>query len=133
MIFLQIEAIGTRLIVVAVYPGTADELDQILIAMIVLGKDDEVIAGSVSRRLVPVLLTVVGDIHLTAEDRFERLLPFSLALLVDGCAIVGELLDTIHDTMIRDGHAFHPVFNSLVNEVGHLRLSVKNTIMCMNV
>jgi hypothetical protein len=75
----------------------------------------------------------MSDIHLAPEDRLERFLPFRLPLLVYRGTIVGEFLDTIHDTMISDGHTFHSVFDSLVNEMRHLRLSVENTIVCMNV
>ena len=133
VIFLQVVAVGTRAVIVSVGPGPADELDQILIAMVVLCQHNEVIARLVAGFLVFVLLVMVGHIHLTAEDGLERLQSVGLALLIDTGAIVRELFDAIHHAVVGNGHALHAVLDGFVDQMGHLGLTIKNGIMSMYV
>ena len=48
MILLQVLTVGTWSHIIAVYPSTRNKLDKILVAFIVLGKNNEVIATHVS-------------------------------------------------------------------------------------
>ena len=133
VVFLQVIAVGTRPVIVSVGPGTADELDEILISVVVLCQDDEVIARLVAGLLVLVLLVMVRYIHLTAKDRLERLQSVGLALLVDTGTIVRELLDAIHHAVVGNGHALHAVLDGFIDQVRHLGLTVKYRIMSMYV
>ena len=83
--------------------------------------------------LVLVVHRATGYIHLAAEDRFERCLALLLPALVDLGTIVRELLDAEHHTVICDGHALHPVGDGLVDKTCHLRLSVQDRVICMDV
>lgn len=117
VIFLKVVTVGARPGVETVYPGVADELDEVLVSMIVLGKDDEVVALIVTFAPVLTLLVVIGDVHLATEDRLERLLALLLALLVDACTIIGKFLDAVHHAVVGDGHALHAVGNGFVHQV----------------
>ena len=133
VITLQILAVGTGSVIVAVHPRAAHQLNQVLVTAIVFGQHDKVVAGVVAGVLVLVFLAAVGHIHLAPEDRLERLQPFSLALLVHRGAIVRKFLDAIHHAMVRNGHAAHAVADGFVHQVGHFRLSIEYRIVRMYV
>ena len=133
MIFLQLLMIRSRTVIEAIHPGVTDKLDQVLIAKFVLGQHNQVIATQVLLGLLQVHVAPSGHIHLTSEDGLERLQSLFLASLVDTIAYIMEFLDAEHIAMVSDGHAFHAVGNSLVNQFLDTRLTVKNRIIGMYV
>ena len=125
MIFLQVLTIRTRTHVIAVDPRTRHQFYKVLIAMIVFGEHNEVVATHVAMLLHLILLAVVSHIHLAAKYRFERLLTLFLEFAVHLIAIIEKLFYAEHVAMIGYGHAFHAVGNGLVDEFLHTRLSVQ--------
>ena len=117
VVSLQVFAVGTWTHVVAVHPCVRHELDEVLVALVVLGQHDEVVAALVFLAPSQRLRTVTRDIHLAAEDGDERFQPLFLPLLVDVDAVVVELLDPEHVAVVGDGHALHAVGYRLVNEL----------------
>ncbi len=88
--------VGTWFVVVAVGPCLADELYEVVVALAILGKHNQMEA------IVALVLSVghffTGDIHLASEDRFELLLiGFPGVLFVD---IVIKLLDAEHVAVV---------------------------------
>ena len=133
VVFLQLLMIRAGTVIEAVHPGIADKFDQVLIAKFVLGKHNQVIATQVLLGLLQVHVAPSGHIHLTSEDGLERFQSLFLASLVDTIAYIMEFLDAEHIAMVSDGHAFHAVGNSLVNQFLDTRLTVKNRIIGMYV
>ena len=82
MVFLKVIAVGPGLVIITVDPRPTDQLDKVLVTMIVLGKHNEVIARTVTSRLVLVFLMMMGHIHLASKNRLERFKPVFLALFV---------------------------------------------------
>ena len=101
--------------------------------MVVLRQHDEVIARVVVHALVLVVHRAAGYVHLAAEDRLERRFALLLPAFVDLGAVVRELLDAEHHAVVRDGHAFHPVGHGLVDQPCHLRLSVQDGVVRVDV
>ena len=129
VVALEVGAVGTRTIVVAICPRIGDELDEILVTIIVLGQHDEVVTAVVAHLLDLVFLAAARHIHLTTQDGLERLEPLLLALLVDTGAVVGQFLDAIHHAVVGDRHTAHAVGNGLVDQVGYLGLTVEYRVV----
>ena len=133
MVSLQIGTICTRPHIIAVHPGVADQFDQVLIAFIVLGKHDQVIATHILLATPQLLGTITRHIHLTAKDGFERLQALLLTSFVDTSYIIMELLDTEHVAMIGNRHASHAVTNRLVHQFLDTRLTIQYRVISMYV
>ena len=133
VVTLEIGAVGTRTHVVAVYPCARDELDEVLVALVVLGQHNEVVAALVFAAVLLLLGAMLGHIHLAAEDGLEGFLARLLALFVDADTVVVELLDAEHVAVVGDSHAPHAVGNGLVDEFRNLGLAVQDGIVCMYV
>ena len=73
MVLLQFHPVGTRTVIKTVDPGVADQFDEVLVTPVVLGKDNEVIATEVFLGLTETLVAPTCHIHLTAENRLERI------------------------------------------------------------
>ena len=76
-------------------------------------------------RLVAILgnlveLAMASHIHLTSDDRFERLKSLLFSTFIYLGTIVGKLLDTKHHTVVGDGHSLHAVSHRLVYNAGNL-------------
>ena len=125
MVFLQFLAVCSRTIIETVDPGIADELDQVLIAVGILGQHDEVIAAKVFLGLFQAFVTATGHIHLTTEDRLEGFETVFLAFLVQVETSVMKFFNTEHVAVIGDRHASHAVLNSLGYKLLDTRLSIK--------
>ena len=125
VVFLQFLAVCSRTVVETVDPGIADELDQVLIAVGILGQHDEVIAAKVFLGLFQALVTTTGHIHLTTEDGLEGFETVFLALLVQVETSVMKFFNTEHITVIGDRHASHAVLNSFGYKLLDTRLSIK--------
>ena len=91
---------GARLVVEVVHMGLADELQQVMVALVVLRQKQQVI----QLRLHVLAQGLVGsEVHLAAEDGLHAL----ARLLLDGVAGVGELHHAGHDAVVGDGHRRH--------------------------
>ena len=66
-----------------------------------------------------VFLPSSGNIHLAAKDGFEWLFAPFFSLLINFIAIIRELFDSEHYTMVSDSHSLHAVFNSLIDQILH--------------
>ena len=130
---LQVGTVGAWTHIEAVDPRTRDELDQVLIALIVLRQHDEVIAALVFLAVLLLLRSVLGNIHLATENGLEGFQAFALALFVDADAIIMKLLDAKHVAMIGNGHASHAVTDGFINQSRYLRLSVEDGVISMYV
>ena len=133
MVFLQVFAVGTRAHIVAVHPRVGYQFDQVLVALVVLGQHDEVVAALVLLAAAKRLRAVARHIHLAAEDGLEGLQSFLLAAFVHVVHNVVELLDAEHVSVVGDGHAAHAVADGFVHEVLDFRLSVEYRIVRMYV
>ena len=74
-----------------------DDLHQVLVAVVVLGKQDEVIIASVILVLEPVII-MPGDIYLASDDRLD---------LRELLGYLEKLLHTIHVSMVCNGQCRH--------------------------
>ena len=133
MVFLKFHTVGTRTVVETVDPRVADELDQVLITLIVFGQNDEVVATQVLFCLLQTLIATTGYIHLTTEDRLERLETFFFAVFIDAVANVVKFLNAEHIAMIGDGHSLHAVGNSLIHKLLDTRLTIEYGVVGMYV
>ena len=116
MVAFEVGTVSARTIVIAIHPRTTHELDEVLIALKVLGQHDKMIAAVVVHLLHHVFLAASRHIHLAAENGLERLLALFLPTLIEAAHIIVEFLDAKHIAMVCDGHAAHSVGHGLVNE-----------------
>ena len=131
VILLQILAVGAGAHVVAIDPRTTHQFDKILIARIVLGQHDEVVAALVLLAVLLLLQSMAGDIHLTTEDGLEGFQALFLATFIDATHIVMKFFDTKHVAMVGDGHAAHAIAHGLVYQFLDARLTIKYRVICM--
>ena len=132
VILRQILMVGAWTHVVAIHPRTADQLDKVLVASLVLGKNNKVPAALVLLDFAKALVATTGNIHFTSKYRFERFQSFLLALSVNLAAIVKILLYAEHVAMVGHCHATHAIGNGLIHQFGDTGLSVKERILSMN-
>ena len=96
-----------------------DNLHQVLVSVIVLGKQDKMV---ISFFLQPVVS--LGYVDFASDDRFHA--------RMFGCKLE-ELLHTVHVAVVRDRKTRHAKFFSPVEQVFYGRLAVKNRVLCMDV
>ena len=126
VVFLKFHTVCTWAVIESVDPGIADEFDEVLIAVGILGQHDEVIAAKVFLCLFQAFVSTTGHIHLATEDRFERFEAFLLTFFVHPDADVVKFFDTEHIAVIGNGHASHAVLNSFVYKPLDTRLSIED-------
>ena len=100
-----------------------DNLHQVLVAVVVLCKENEVEIASVI--LVLELMVIMPcDIDLAADDRLHlgKLLRY-----------LQEFLHTVHVSMVRDGQCRHFELFGACKKVTDGRLAVEDGILCMYV
>ena len=131
MIFLQVKAISTGPVIETVHPRVRHQLNQIPIAVLVLGKYNQVVSASVIF-VLHLLMPMTRHIHLAPENGLERLQSLFLSLSVHIMAIVMKLLDTEHITMVGNSHTLHSVGNRLIHKLLDARLSIEQRIIGMN-
>ena len=132
MILRQILMVGAWTHIVAIHPRTADQFDKVLVASLVLGKNNKVPAALVLLNFAKALVATTGNIHFASKYRFERFQSFLLALSVNLAAIVKILLYAEHVAMVGHCHATHAIGNDLIHQFGDTGLSVKERILSMN-
>ena len=116
MVFLQFHMVCTGTIVEAVNPRVADKLNQVIIAPLVLGQHNQVIAAKILFHFSQAFVPTSCHIHLTTEDRFKRFLSLLLTFFVHVIADVMKFLNAEHVPMIRDSHALHTVSDGFVHK-----------------
>ena len=131
MILFQFLMVSTRTVIKTIRPRTADELDEILITLVVLGQYDEVVASKVFFRLTQIHISTTGHIHLTTKDGLERIKSVLLALFVNTHADVVKFLNTEHVSMIGNSHALHAIVNGFIHKLFDARLTIQNRVVCM--
>ena len=114
VIFLEFFMVSTRTVVEAIHPRVADELNQVLIAIVILGEHDKVIAAKVIFRFTKILIATTGYIHLTSKNRFKGLKAIFLALFVNTIADVMKFFNAEHVSMVGNGHTLHSIANSFI-------------------
>ena len=129
MVALQVGTVGTRTLVETVGPCVRHQLDEVLIALVVLRQDNEVIAALVLLTVLLLLRAIACYIHFAAEDGLERLLVCLGALGVHFVHNVVKLLDAEHVAVVGNGHAAHPVADGFVYKILYFRLSVEYGIV----
>ena len=115
MILLQIYAVCTRTAVETIHPRIAHQLDQVLIAVGILGQHDKVIAAIILFGLLQALVATTRHIHLTAEDGLKGFEPVFLSLFVHTVADVVKFLNAEHIAMVGDGHTLHAITNGFIH------------------
>lgn len=119
--------VSTRSMVVAIDPCFADYLDEVVIAYLVFGEENEVPSAFVYAVVLFEVEASACTIHLTSEDGLELL--FFWFSIIDLVAIVEKLLDAKHVAVVSDGHAFHAVLDGFVHQLWHCCLSVKDAVL----
>ena len=131
MVTFEVGTVSTRTAIETIHPRVGHQLYQVLVALVVLGKHDEVVTAAVTVFTHLVLLAVARHIHLASEDGLERFKPFLCPFPVNAITAVEEFLYAEHVAVVGYGHTLHAVGNSLVNELRNARLSVEYGVVCM--
>ena len=95
-----------RLVVEAVERGLRDDLDQVAVALVVLGEHDQVVVVvAVGRRAVHAVVVLLADVELAADDRLDAVLLRGIVEMhrAEDVAVVGDG-DGRH---VQLGHARH--------------------------
>ena len=127
VVLLQFAMVGSGMIVHALGPGVGDDFDEVLVALQVLGQQNQVVA--VISLVTAVMAVLPGYIHLAAEDRLEQFFALLGALTVEFADIVMELFDAIHVAVVGNRHATHAVGHCLVDQGTHGRHAIKNRVL----
>ena len=153
--------VGTRMVIEAFGMGLRHYLDEIFIALEILGKHHQV--TPFVRLVAAVGEWPFGHIHLAAEYRLElqlalilgylglhfwtqslalalgsifqtlaRVLDFTLVFLLYFAHIVSQLLDAKHVAMVGQSEARHIEGHGLVDKTRHRSLSVKQRILAVD-
>ena len=92
-----------------------------------------VVTTHIALVLLAVALGASCHIHLATDDGLEGFESLLLAVFVDLSAIVNQLLDAEHHTMIGYCHTLHAILDGLVHQTWNLGLAVEDGILCMDV
>ena len=100
-----------------------DYLHQVLVALVVLGKKNQMVVASVLVILKSVVV-MTGNVHLASYDGlYRRMFPGKFE----------ELLDSIHIAVVRYGKGRHTEFLGTLEQFWYGRQSVQNRILGMDV
>ena len=120
--------VGTGTVVESVGPGMAHQFDEVMVALLVFGKEYEVPAARVDFSF-PALHRPPCTVHLTAEYRRKvQVRIFFLQFL----HIIEVFLDSKHIAVVGHSHALHPVGNSFIHKLTDLCLTVQHRILRMD-
>ena len=133
MILLKLLTVCSGTIVITIYPRIRYKFNKVLVPCIVLCQYDKMVARIVMHTLILIMHCATCYIHLTSEDRLERLFTLLFPTFIDLSTIVSKLFYAEHYTMISNRHTLHSVCNSLINKACNLRLTIKNRIIGVDV
>ena len=133
MILLKLLVVGTRTIVETIHPRVTNQLNQILVAVLVLGQYYKVVSSKVFFCLLQAHVASASHIHLATKDRLERFKSVFFALFVNAHADVVKFLNTEHVAVVGNSHALHSIGQSFVHKLFDTRLSIEYRVICMYV
>ena len=125
VVFLKLHLVGTRIVVVTLAPCLGYYLYKVVVALLVLGKQQKVVSAVILGLLVEQ--TALCNVHLATDDWLELLLGF--LALVHATHVVVEFLYTHHVSMVGYGNALHPVGNCLVDESLYGCLAIEDGVL----
>lgn len=131
VVFLQVILIGTGMGVETVGPGAGYNLDEVMVTFLVLGKEYQVVVGSVQFLTVTLFLATGSHIDLAANYRLEMPTLF-LEVLIDLVTVILELLNAHHVAVVSYGNAPHTVCYRLVHQLLYIGLTVKQRVLRMD-
>ena len=120
-VLLQHAERRARLVVEVVHVRLADELDQVVVALVGLGQKQQVVQAGL---VVLLELLVGGEVHLAAEDGLDAL----ARLLLDGVARVGKLRHARHHAVVGDGDGRHVQLGGAADHVLDVGRSVEQGV-----
>ena len=131
---LQVLVVSTGSPVKAVHPRARDELDEVVIALEVLGENDKMPTRlDFLTAFVHILVAVPCHIHFAAEDGLEWLFSVLYPLLIDLLAAVVKLFNAIHIAVVGKCHAAHAVLDGLIHHALDGRLPVEQGVLRVDV
>ena len=115
---------GAGLVVEVVDMGLAHQLDEVVVAVVVLGEQDHVVEAGLALALE---LVVGGEVDLAAEDGLDLLARF----LFERRAGVFQFGHAAHDAVVGDGDRGHPQVGGAFDHVLHMRRAVEQRVFSM--
>ena len=109
-------------VVETLYVRGGHYLHQILVAVVVLGQQDQVIVFAVL--LVVDAVVILGNVHLATHYGLD---------LREFLGYVQEVLHAVHIAVVRDGQARHSQFRSPLEELGNIGHSIQDGVLGMDV
>ena len=110
--------------------GGRDDLHQILVSLVILGKEDQMVVATMV--LVLELMVIVPcDIDLAADDRLDLVVSGLLVHMLPG--ELEELLDPVHVAMVCDGQGRHAEFLGLLEKGIDGRQTIQDGILRVDV
>ena len=132
VILLQHLMVDARTHIVAIHPADGYGLDQILVALLVLGQQDQVPAAHIDLTFLSSQSTM-RHINFATEDRLDDgLSSLRTCLVFLGC-YVEKVLNAEHIAVIGDGETRHTVGGSLSEESADFTLPIEERKLCMYV
>ncbi len=122
VVALQEIPVGAGLVVVAVEVGLARDLDEVVVAGVVLGEHREVV-DLVLGAARAVEARAVGEVALHAEHRLHALLAGRLE----------QLEDAVHVAVVGDAHGGHPVAHGGCDHVVDARRTIEHRVLGVEV
>ena len=123
-ILLQHAERGTRLVVEVVNMRFADQVQQVVIALVGFGEQQQVVKLGLH---ILAKLLVGGEIHFAAVNRLDLLAGF----LLDGGTSIAQLGDARHNAMIADGDSRHVELSRAAHHILDMSQAVKQRIFSM--
>ena len=133
MIFLQIRTVCSRASIETISPWIAYNLNEVLIACQVLGKNSKMEPFQIFVTTFFVFRSILGHIQFTPEDRLERALPFLFPFDVNSTNIVEKLHHTKHITIISNSNTWHSVFDGCIHQFPNTGASIHYWVMGMDI
>ena len=122
MIFLQHFIVYPRFIIISLSKSSGYDLHQILIALIILCKQNKMIISVLSSCLFSIKSRTRCHINLTSKYRFY---PYFFCFFI-------KINHTIHDSMICNSDAIHSKFFCSWQKLFNLTRSIQQTVFRMH-
>ena len=133
MILLQLLVVGTRTVVETIHPRVTYQLNQVLVAMLVLGQHYQVVSTQVFLAFFQHHVASACHIHLATKNGLKRFKSVFFTLFVHTVAYVVKFLNAEHVAVVGNGHTLHAIADSFVYKLFDTRLSVEYRVICMYV
>ncbi len=123
MVGFQHLVIHAGFIIEALHKALGYNFHEVVVSGIIFRQQNQMIITILSVRIFPVKAGSRRHIDLTADDGLDAHLP---------CRPV-KVDDTVHDTMVGDGHAVHAKLPGPRRQLFDLTGTVQQTVLCMDV